>query len=207
MGLDNPTPIVGGRDGEAKAIEMNGIVTTKEEASKQDKEALNKDVNDNRKSSRGWPSRPPFYTNSSNSALTKKWLESRVFWGELTWQQKIIWRRAFVGEYLKETKRCLPHIRKLFWMIFRISPWRAIVVFAINIVSGLLPALTLQTRGNFIWMVLNHYILPNMQLQQGLEKKTLNTGGLLKLFMYQLLETVMDRITNEIMLTFTQFFH
>ena len=40
-----------------------------------------------------------------------------------------------------------------------------------------------------------------MKLQQGLEKKTLNMRGLLKLFIYQLLETAMDRITNEIMLT------
>jgi hypothetical protein len=41
-------------------------------------------------------------------------------------------------------------------MIYRISPWRVVMLLALNIVSGLLPALTLQARGNFMSMVEYH---------------------------------------------------
>jgi len=109
---------------------------------------------DDPKKRRGWPSRPPFSNQSDRGGgSTKSQNEERIYWNEMTWSQKLAWRKAFVREYLAETKSCLPHVRKLFLMIYRISPWRAIVVFALNVVGGLLPALTLQTRGNFILMV------------------------------------------------------
>jgi hypothetical protein len=104
---------------------------------------------------RGWPSRPPFSKNFDDDESSKNNTANQIYWGELTLKQKLEWRKAFVLEYLREAKLCLPHVRKLFLMIYRISPWRAIVVFVLNVVSGLLPALTLQTRGNFILMVNN----------------------------------------------------
>jgi hypothetical protein len=117
------------------------------------KSSENEDEDDPKKR-RGWPSRPPFSNESDRrGGSTKNQTEDKIYWDEMTWRQKIAWRKAFVREYLSETKSCLPHVRKLFLIIYRISPWRAIVVFALNVVSGLLPALTLQTRGNFILMV------------------------------------------------------
>ena len=38
-------------------------------------------------------------------------------------------------------------------MIYHISPWRAVVILALNVVNGLLPAMTLRTRGSFIMLV------------------------------------------------------
>lgn len=113
------------------------------------------DSENDKKPIKGWPSRSPFFKHTGTSESAKMWLAKHIFWSELTWKQKMMWRKAFLQKYLTETKRCIPYVRKLFSMIFYISPWRAIVVFAMNIVSGLLPALTLQTRGNFIWIVFN----------------------------------------------------
>ena len=55
-------------------------------------------------------------------------------------------------------------------MIYRISPWRAAVVLTLNIVSGLLPALTLQTRGNFILMVHKYFDLVDKSYNKALRK-------------------------------------
>jgi hypothetical protein len=103
---------------------------------------------------RGWPNRYPFrcynpWQNSKKEGETEK----IIYWGELTLQAKLDYRKAFLKEYLSETKKCLPHVRKLFFMIYRLSPWRAATILAFNIVNGLLPALTLQTRGNFLMIV------------------------------------------------------
>src|SRR5271155_342371 len=103
----------------------------------------------------GWPTRSPF---SSKTLLDKngvrvKEKEDLVFWADLTWKQKNAWRRAFLTEYLSETKRCLPFVWRLYGIIYRLSPWRAVVLLGVSIFRGFLPALTLQTRGNFIMMV------------------------------------------------------
>ena len=103
---------------------------------------------------RGWPNRYPFrcynpWQNSQKEGETEK----IIYWEELTLQAKLDYRKAFLKEYLSETKKCLPHVRKLFIMIYRLSPWRATTILAFNIVNGLLPALTLQTRGNFLMIV------------------------------------------------------
>lgn len=103
---------------------------------------------------RGWPNRYPFscynpWQNSQKEGETEK----VIYWGELTLQEKLDYRKAFLREYLSETKNCLPYVRKLFLMIYRLSPWRAATILAFNIVNGLLPALTLQTRGNFLLIV------------------------------------------------------
>jgi hypothetical protein len=100
---------------------------------------------------RGWPERAPFFQNHVD--IQKKWFEESVFWTDLTWQEKMQYRKAFLREYLSETRRCLPYVRKLFLMIYRISPWRAIAVFALNIVNGLVPAINLHTTGDFMSLV------------------------------------------------------
>lgn len=99
---------------------------------------------------RGWPERVPFRTKirSSQSILQK-----HIFWSELTFKEKYLYRREFLTQYLSETKQCFPYVRKLFIMIYRISPWRVVMLLVLNIVNGFVPAMTLQTRGSFIVMV------------------------------------------------------
>jgi hypothetical protein len=99
---------------------------------------------------RGWPERPPFRikTRSSQSIL-----QQYTFWSELTWEEKLSYRREFLTQYLSETKKCFPYVRKFFIMIYCISPWRVVMILILNIVNGLIPAMTLQTRGSFIIMV------------------------------------------------------
>jgi hypothetical protein len=105
----------------------------------------------------GWPSRRPFYSKTfvvKNGARVEHWeKEDLVFWEDLTWKQKNAWRKAFLTEYLSETKDCLPFVWRLYRIIYRLSPWRAVVLLGVSIFRGFLPALTLQTRGNFIMMV------------------------------------------------------
>jgi hypothetical protein len=109
------------------------------------------------KSLRGWPARPPFRTSPFREAPSAQKQASPavdgIYWEELTWKQQLAWRKMFLREYLSETKRCLPYVRKLFILIFRLSPWRTTVLFLSNTLRGLIPALTLKTRGTFILMV------------------------------------------------------
>lgn len=103
---------------------------------------------------RGWVSKPPFWvqTTNYNHVPNTKIIEA-IWWEDMTWKQKMAWRREFVREYFSETKQCLPYVRKLFLMIFRLSPWRTVVLLLANTLRGLIPALNLQTRGTFILMV------------------------------------------------------
>jgi hypothetical protein len=110
---------------------------------------------DDPKKRQGWPARVPFSHGVAGSSREK--LKEFTFWSDLTLEEKIAYRKEFLREYLSETKKCFPYVRKLFVMIYRISPWRAAVILVLNVVNGLLPALTLQTRGSFIVMV-NHQI-------------------------------------------------
>jgi hypothetical protein len=106
---------------------------------------------DEPKKDQGWPDRTPFSHGVGGSSREK--LKEFTFWSDLTLQEKIAYRKEFLREYLSETKKCFPYVRKLFMMIYRISPWRAAVILMLNVVNGLIPALTLQTRGSFILMV------------------------------------------------------
>ena len=127
------------------------------------------------KKSIGWPSRRPFYTPllvGPNGVRIKE-KEDLVYWADLTWKQKMAWRKAFLGEYLAETKKCLPFVWKLYVTIYRLSPWRAIVLFVVSIFRGFLPALTLQTRGNFIMMVNNFNDVTNSSCKKALRKRHL----------------------------------
>jgi hypothetical protein len=56
-------------------------------------------------------------------------------------------------ESLKDAYGALPSVYKFFWMIYRLSPLRTIVIIAIFMVQGLLPALRLRTGGDFIKQV------------------------------------------------------
>jgi hypothetical protein len=105
------------------------------------------------KSLRGWVRKPPFWMRITNSSTTPNTQSETIWWEDMTWKQKMVWRRAFVREYFSETKLCLPYVRKLFLLIFRLSPWRTVVLLLANTLRGLIPALNLQTRGNFILMV------------------------------------------------------
>jgi hypothetical protein len=97
----------------------------------------------------GWPSRPPFL-----KLTTKKDSDDNyIYASELTWEEKQAYRANFLREYLSETKQCIPHVRRLYMMIYRISPWRAIALLVSSVLMGMFPALRLQTRGNFIGMV------------------------------------------------------
>jgi hypothetical protein len=100
---------------------------------------------------KGWPSRTPFFIRDKEA--TKEQREKYIYWSDLKWEEKKAYRKEFLKEYLAETKKCMPYVRRLLMMIFRISPWRAVVIFAVNIIKSLLPALTLRTRGSFIMMV------------------------------------------------------
>ena len=86
----------------------------------------------------------------------KTQIEKYTYWDDLTLKEKLEFRKSFLKLYLTETKQCIPYVRKFFMMIYRISPWRVVMLLALNIVSGLLPALTLQARGNFMSMVEYH---------------------------------------------------
>ena len=100
---------------------------------------------------RGWPDRPPFslVEKNNDAELLKKY----IFWSDLTWREKFVYRKEFLCQYLSETRKCFPHVRRLFLVIYRISPWRAMVILVLNIVNSFLPALNLKTRGSFILMV------------------------------------------------------
>lgn len=156
-GSDTPSTLVATPSLEGKGEDSNtseaGSATGENKVEKAKEEKTSEEEKDDPKKRRGWPSRAPFFNSSGERRSTETPDEKKIYWGELTWNQKLAWRKAFLREYLSETKKCLPHVRKLFVMIYHISPWRAAVVLALNIVSGLLPALTLQTRGNFILMV------------------------------------------------------
>ena len=158
--VSSTTIALDGSDDERKTSQETMSPSGKEETkTDESSKEINSDdgEKDDPKKRRGWPSRVPFhksYENESRSYQDGK-EEERIYWGDLTLKQKIAWRKAFLREYLSETKQCLPYVRKFFLMIYRISSWRAVVVFALNVASGLLPALTLQTRGTFIMMVHN----------------------------------------------------
>ena len=101
----------------------------------------------------GWPSRYPFQ--SSDTRLLDKIKDEQILFSELTWKEKLAYRKEFWKEYLSETKQCLPYLKRLCLMILRISPWRVIGLVCLHVVNGLLPALGLKTKGRFIMMVRN----------------------------------------------------
>jgi len=114
---------------------------------KQEEKGKEKEV----KKIRGWPDRPPFTVVEEDD--TEELLKKYTFWSDLTWREKYAYQKEFLQQYFSETRECLPYVRRLFLMIYRISPWRAVTILVLNIVNSFLPALNLKTRGSFILMV------------------------------------------------------
>lgn len=54
---------------------------------------------------------------------------------------------------MRDAYNALPSVYKFFWMIYRLSPMRTVVIIAVFMVQGLLPALRLRTGGDFIRQV------------------------------------------------------
>ena len=98
---------------------------------------------------KGWPGRTPFYHEKSK----KKQEEEKTFWHELTWKEKYAYGKQFIIQYLSESWACLPYLRRFLAMMFKVSPWRAVALVLLNTVNGIIPALSLRTKGNFLQMV------------------------------------------------------
>jgi len=121
----------------------------------------------------GWPHLAPFRSPLliGQSGMRIKENEDVIYWADMTWKQKMAWRKAFLSEYLSETKMCLPFVWKLYVLIYRLSPWKAVVLLVVSIFRGFLPALTLQTRGHFIMMVNQFTALTNCSCKKVLRKR------------------------------------
>ena len=109
------------------------------------------------KSPSGWPTRKLFY---HSDQIEIKNAEEWIYFSELTWSEKMAFRKRIMKEYFSETVKCFPHLKRLVHMIVRISPWRVLALIALKIISGFVPALTLQAKGRFILMVCRHFRSP-----------------------------------------------
>jgi hypothetical protein len=56
-------------------------------------------------------------------------------------------------ESFRDASQALPYVYKFFWMIYRLSPVRTIIIIAVFLIQGFLPALRLRTGGDFIRQV------------------------------------------------------
>jgi hypothetical protein len=155
-GSSSASTVVG--DGDAGAPKT---MHSKEENDLQTVATENKDKSSNStkaerkadpKAAKGWKNRAPF-------RIIQRKIEDNpkkyVNWYDLTLREKHEYRKQFLFQYFRETKACLPHVKRLFLAIYRISPWRAAVLLMLNVVNGLVPAMTLQTQGRFIILVLS----------------------------------------------------
>lgn len=57
-------------------------------------------------------------------------------------------------ESFQDAAQALPYVYKFFWMIYRLSPVRTIIIIAVFLIQGILPALRLRTGGDFIRQVI-----------------------------------------------------
>jgi len=57
-------------------------------------------------------------------------------------------------ESFRDASQALPYVYKFFWMIYRLSPVRTIIIIAVFLIQGILPALRLRTGGDFIRQVI-----------------------------------------------------
>ena len=62
-------------------------------------------------------------------------------------------RYAVDREILRDASHALPYVYKFFWMIYRLSPVRTVIIISIFVIQGMLPALRLRTGGDFIRQV------------------------------------------------------
>jgi hypothetical protein len=155
-GSSSATTVVG--DGDAAAPkttdskEENDPQAAPTETEKKSSKSTKTEEKTDQKATKGWINRGPF-------RIIKRKIEDKpkkyVNWYDLTLREKYEYRKQFLFQYLRETKACLPHVKRLFLAIYRISPWRAAVLLMLNVVNGLVPAMTLQTQGRFIILVLS----------------------------------------------------
>jgi hypothetical protein len=117
---------------------------------KKPSKSAKKEVKKEHKVPTGWLHRDPFRIITRKSDEKPK---KYVHWNELTLHEKYLYRKQFLFEYFRETRGCLPHVKRLFLAIYRISPWRAVALLALNVVNGLVPAMTLKNQGQFIILV------------------------------------------------------
>jgi len=99
----------------------------------------------------GWPSKLPFYRKRQKTDSDPA--SEYIYWKSMTWREKLEFKKQFYQEYFRETKKSIPFAKRLFLMIIRISPWRAVALLAVTMIRSLMPALTLQTRGTFLHLV------------------------------------------------------
>ena len=99
----------------------------------------------------GWPNKLPFYRKRPKTATDAA--SEYIYWKSMTWREKLEFKKQFYQEYFRETKKSIPFAKRLFLMIIRISPWRAVALLAVTLIRSLMPALTLQTRGTFLHLV------------------------------------------------------
>jgi len=104
-----------------------------------------------KKPAKGWRDEYPFdvVQRENRKTLEKTWIS----WSKLTLREKYEYRKRFLHEYISETRKCLPYVKRLFITVYRISPWRATLLLFLNLVNGLLPAMTMQTKGSFLILV------------------------------------------------------
>jgi len=56
-------------------------------------------------------------------------------------------------ESFRDASQALPYVYKFFWMIYRLSPVRTMIIISVFLIQGFLPALRLRTGGDFIRQV------------------------------------------------------
>jgi hypothetical protein len=116
-------------------------------------ESTNKEPNEKEdpKKETGWLNRKPF------SIQSQAWMSSEkncISWYELTLREKYEYRKKFLLQYFSETKACLPYVKRLFFTIVRISPWRGAALLFLNVANAVLPAMALRAQGDFLIQVL-----------------------------------------------------
>jgi hypothetical protein len=144
------------QDDETEVPKTNGSTAEKDPeaaAAKKKKKSSKSSKKEGKKDHKvptGWLNRDPFRIIARRTDEKPK---KYVHWNELTISEKYLYRKQFLFEYLRETRACLPHVKRLFLAIYRISPWRAMALLALNVVNGLVPAMTLKNQGRFIILV------------------------------------------------------
>ena len=99
---------------------------------------------------------------------------------------------------VRAAHHALPYACKFFWMIYRLSPVRTIIIISVYILQGLLPALRLRTGGDFIRQVRCPPTRRNsrrltLQLQEGIQSGTMNSRNLVRLAITQALTYILEQ--------------
>lgn len=94
---------------------------------------------------------------------------------------------------LRDASHALPSVYKFFSMIYRLNPVRTIVITAVFLLEGFLPALRLRTGADFIRQVFVFTVLTYMQLQDGIQSGSLSSRNLLLLAITQALTYILEQ--------------